>query len=367
MARAPKLEEERPPYDALDGVPLPRETSILVGHRAAEQTLLDAYRSGRMHHAWIVAGERGIGKATLAFRFARFVFAHPDPDAPEVAAAADLSAPEHPAARRVAVGAHGNLLHLQRDWNEKTGRHRTELLVESVRRIIPFLGSTASEEGWRVVIVDTADDMNPNAANAILKNLEEPPKRTLFLLLAERRGALIPTILSRSRTLGLDALSASETAEVVRAVAPDAAEGGDAGLAAALAGGSPRRFIELTRRNGVELYRLMRRAIEAGDRPSQFKLATLASDAASTAQFLDLFETYLSRRLHGVPEPGEGGSPPAVPLVSLAALWEKAAVSGLEVETYNLDRRQFVLDLLETAAADFRQAGTGKSGTPNRS
>ncbi len=361
MARAPKLEEEPPPHDALEGVPLPRETNILVGHRAAEQVLLDAYRSERMHHAWILAGERGIGKATLAFRFARFVFAHPDPSAPEVAAAADLSVPpEHPAARRVAVGAHGNLLHLTRDWNEKEKRYRTELRVPTVRRIIPFLGSTAGEGGWRVVIVDTADDMNISAANAILKNLEEPPKATLFLMLAERRGALLPTILSRSRTLHLEPLSPAETEEVVRMVAPGAAEGTDTRLAAALAGGSPRRFIELTRRGGVELYQLMRRGIEGGDRGAQFKLSTLASDAGGMQQFVDLFETYLSRRLRGLPEPG-GESPPPVPLVSLAALWEKAAVSGLEVETYNLDRRQFVLDLIETAAAAFRQAAIAKA------
>jgi DNA polymerase-3 subunit delta' len=358
VARAPKLEEERPPYDALDGVPLPRETTSLVGHRTAEQTLLDAYRSARLHHAWILSGERGIGKATLAIRFARFLFAHPDPATPEATSARDLSvSPDHPAGRRVAVGVHGNLLHLQRDWNEKTNRHRTELLVDSVRRITPFLGSTASEGGWRVVIVDTADDMNPNAANAILKNLEEPPKKTVFLLLAERRGALIPTILSRSRTLHLDPLSAAEAEAVVRAVAPDVAAGEETSLAAALAGGSPRRFIEVARQNGVELYRLMRRAIEAGDRPAQFKLASLASDAAGMKQFLDLFEGYLSRRLRGAPEPGGGESPAAVPLVTLAELWEKAAASGLEVEEYNLDRRQFVLDLVESAAAAFRQSG----------
>jgi DNA polymerase-3 subunit delta' len=352
MARAPKLEEERPPHDALEGVKLPRETTTLVGHQAAEQALLDAYRSGRMHHAWILAGERGIGKATLAFRIARFIFANPDPNAPGVTAADDLSVrPDHPSARRVAVGAHGNLLYLQRDGNEKSNRYFTELRVETVRRIIPFLGNTAAEAGWRVVIVDTADEMNPSAANAILKNLEEPPRNTLFLLIAERRGALLPTILSRARTLPLDPLSPAEIAEVVRIVAPDAGEGEGASLAAGLAGGSPRRFIELTRQNGVELYRLMRRAIEANDHPAQFRLTSLANDAVGMKQFLDLFEGYLSRRLRGMPEPGGDKNLPAVPLVTLTDLWEKAAVSGLEVEEYNLDRRQFVLDLLETAAA----------------
>lgn len=360
MARAPKvIEEERPPHDALEGVPLPRETTHLVGHRAAEQALLEAYRSGRMHHGWIIAGERGIGKATLAFRLARFILAHPDPASPEVAAAKNLFvAPEHPTARRIAIGAHGNLLHLQREWNEKQARYRSELVVESVRRIIPFLGTTAGEGGWRIVIVDPADDMNPSAANAILKNLEEPPQRTLFLLVAKSRGALLPTIRSRTRTLSLDPLSVSETEEVVRDLAPDIAEGKDAKIAAALAGGSPRRFIELVRRDGVELYRLMRDAIEARDRPAQFKLASFAGDAATMEQLLDLYEAYVSRRVRGLAEPIAPRELPPAPLVTWAELWEKAALSGREVEEYNLDRRQFVLDLLETSAAALRQSGT---------
>jgi DNA polymerase III subunit delta' len=359
MARAPKLEEERPPFDALEGVALPRQTTMLAGHHAAEAALLDAYRSGRMHHGWILAGERGIGKATLAFRLARFLFAHPDPTAADVQAASDLFVPaEHPASHRMAAGAHGNLLHLQRDWNERDKRYRTELSVESIRRITPFLGTTAGEGGWRVVIVDTADDMNRNAANAILKNLEEPPRRTLFLLITERRGSLLPTILSRCRTLHVEPLSTADTDAVVKAAAPDAGEGTDPELSAALAAGSPRRLIELRRQGGVELYRLMRDAIEKGDRPAQFKLATRAGDAAGMQQFLELFEGYLSRRIRGRSEPEAAEAAPALPLVTWAGLWEKATLSGGEVEEYNLDRRQFVLDLLETSAAAVRRPGS---------
>jgi DNA polymerase-3 subunit delta' len=355
LARAPKIEEERPPHDALDGVSLPRQTSAFVGHRDAEQSLLAAYRSGRMHHGWIIAGERGIGKATLAFRLARFMLAHPDPRSQEVATAKDLSiSPEHPVARRIATGVHGNLLHLQREWNDKRNRYRTELQVETIRRIIPFLGTTAGEGGWRIVIVDPADDMNPSAANAILKNLEEPPQRTLFLLVARSRGALLPTIRSRTRTLSLDPLSPADTLEVVRKVAPDLVKNEDAAVAGELSAGSPRRFIELMREDGVEIYCLMRKAIETNDRPAQFKLAGLASSASGTQQFLELFDGYLARRVKDLPEPVSAGQSPVVPLVTWAALWEKAAFTGREVETYNLDRRQFVLDLLETSAAVLR-------------
>ena len=358
MARAPKPVEERPPYDALEGVKLPRQTTILIGHGEAERALLDAYRSGRMHHGWILAGERGIGKATLAFRFARFLFAHPDPTASAIAAADDLSVEAgNKDARWLEIGAHPNLLYLQREFNEKRGRYQTQLPVDSVRRITPFLGTTAGEGGWRVVIVDPADDMNPSAANAILKNLEEPPRQTLFLLIAKRRGSLLPTILSRCRTLNLSPLSPEETEAAVRRAAPDLAEPGDAALAAELSGGSPRRFIELERQGGVDLYRLMREAIEGGQGDAQLALSGRASAAGVTEQFMDLYYGYLSRRVRGRAEPAGAPGPAAVPLVTWAELWEKAALSGQEVETYNLDRRQFVLDLLETSAAALRQPG----------
>ncbi len=358
MARAPKLEIERPPHDALEAVKLPRQTLSLVGHAQAERTLLDAYRSGRMHHGWILAGERGIGKATLAFRLARFAFAHPDPAAPEVAAAKDLSVPPgEPNAHWLEIGAHPNLLHLRREWDDRNSRYRSALSVEAIRRITPFLGTTAGEGGWRVVIVDPADDMTPSAANAILKNLEEPPRQTLFLLIARSRGALLPTILSRCRALNLAPLSAEETQAVVREAAPELTEGPDAPVAAALAGGSPRRFIELQRQEGVALYGLMRKAIEGGQGEAQLALSARAPTAAATEQLMDLFKGYLSRRVRGVPEPVGAADIPAAPLVRWAELWEKATLSGREVETYNLDRRQFVLDLLETSAAALRQPG----------
>jgi DNA polymerase-3 subunit delta' len=265
--------------------------------------------------------------------------------------------PDHPAARRVAIGVHPNLLYLQRDWDEKRGRYKTELSIEAVRRITPFLGTTAGEAGWRVVIVDPADDMSRSAANAILKNLEEPPRRTLLMLITRSRGALLPTILSRCRTLNLEPLTPAETAEVLANIAPDLAGAGEGGLAGALAGGSPRRLIELARNDGVALYRLMLAAIEAGEAQAQLRLAAIAGESAGWGQFMDLYEGYLSRRVRGLPEASEDARPPRVPLVTWAELWEKATLSGQEVETYNLDRRQFVLDLLESSAATLRQPG----------
>ncbi len=150
--------------------------------------LLDAYRSGRIPHAWLIGGPPGIGKATLAFRMARFVLAHPDPAAPAVQAAATLAvAPDHRVAGMIAAQSHPDLLVLERTLSD-TGKLRTVIRVDDARKVASFLGATAGLGGWRVVIVDAVDDLNAESANALLKGLEEPPARTLFLLVSHAPG-----------------------------------------------------------------------------------------------------------------------------------------------------------------------------------
>src|SRR5438552_4662122 len=157
-----------------DGIAHPRATTELFGHAEAERTLLDAYRSGRIPHAWLIGGERGVGKATLAYRMARFVLAHPDPATPAVQKATSLAVrPDHPVARRVAGQAHSDLLVLERVINEKTGKLFTETRVEEVRQSVSFFGSTAGEGGWRIAIVDPVEDLNRSGENALLKVIEE--------------------------------------------------------------------------------------------------------------------------------------------------------------------------------------------------
>src|ERR1700733_2702951 len=196
-------------------VPHPRETTDLFGHREAETALLSAYRSGRIPHAWLIGGAQGIGKATLAYRMARFVLAHHDPLSAAVQRAESLSVdPSDPNARRIAAEAHGGLLVLQRTANDK-GVLRTVITVDETRETIGFFGSTAAAEGWRVCIVDTVDELNANAANALLKTLEEPPRQSLFLLASHAPGRVLPTILSRCRRLSLRPLA---KADVIQAV-----------------------------------------------------------------------------------------------------------------------------------------------------
>src|SRR5258708_6125959 len=194
----------------------PRETSILAGHRDAEAALLNAYRSGRIPHAWLIGGAAGIGKATLAYRMARFVLAHRHPFGSDVQRAETLWVdPSGPVARHVAAGAHGGLLTLERTLNDR-GVMRTVITVDETRETISFFGSTAAVEGWRVCIVDTVDELNPNAANALLKILEEPPRQSLFLLVSHAPARVLPTIQSRCRKLALRPLAVDD---VIRAAA----------------------------------------------------------------------------------------------------------------------------------------------------
>src|SRR6201988_2991240 len=193
----------------------PRETSELFGHREAEMALLAAYRSGRIPHAWLIGGAQGIGKATLAYRMARFVLTHRHPHSPAVQRAQTLAVdPNDHVARQVAAGAHGGLRVLERGLNDR-GVLRTVITVDETRETISFSGSTAAVEGWRVCIVDTVDELNPNAANALLKILEEPPRQSLFLLVRHAPARVLPTILSRCRRLALRPLA---EADVIGAV-----------------------------------------------------------------------------------------------------------------------------------------------------
>ena len=224
----------------------PRETGALFGHSEAERALLDAYKGGRIPHAWLIGGPPGIGKATLAYRLARFVLAHPDPRLPAVQKATSLAVDaDNPVARRIAAQAQGDLLVLERVLNEQTGKLYTVIRVDDVRKAVPFFGSTAGEGGWRIAIVDAVDDLQREGANALLKVLEEPPPRTLLLLVSHAPGRELPTIRSRCRRLLLRRLSPDDVARAVAAATGRNADDVEIKDASAAAEGSVARAIGL--------------------------------------------------------------------------------------------------------------------------
>ncbi|MFW6027862.1 MAG: DNA polymerase III subunit delta', partial [bacterium] len=243
---------EIPESDRLEDFPHPRETLDLVGHEAEEALLAGIRAGGRMPHAWLICGPRRIGKATLAYRVARAVLRHGVGGGPEDS----LSVPgDDPVARRIAAQAHPDLLVLRRQWDEKLKRLKTTLNVDEVRRLNGFLAQHAGAGGWRVVIVDAADDMNANAANALLKLLEEPPQKALLLLIAHAPAKLLPTIRSRCRTLRLRPLTPEAVTEIVRRHAKEELSGEDAALLAYLARGSAGRALQLASHGGLEVYK----------------------------------------------------------------------------------------------------------------
>jgi DNA polymerase-3 subunit delta' len=331
--------------------PHPRETSVLFGHREAEAALLHAYKSGRIPHAWLLGGTQGIGKATLAYRMARFVLTHRNPLAPQAQRAETLAIdPNEAAARHIASGSHGSLLALERTANEK-GVLRTVITVDETRETISFFGSTAAVEGWRVCIVDTVDELNPNAANALLKFLEEPPQQSLFLLISHAPARVLPTILSRCRKLPMRPLA---TDDVIRAAAQATSrETSDPALAAAAAAseGSVAHALTLLGGDALKLQQRTAAMLENLPKVDPRELHALGealplSDRAALATFIDSVERWISERLRT-----DGRSNANLPrLARLAEVWEKIARAARDTQDYNLERKPLVFSVFSMLA-----------------
>jgi DNA polymerase-3 subunit delta' len=346
-------------YDAVENWPAPEERTEWFGDPATERTLLDAYRSGRMP-AWLIGGPKGIGKATLAYRFARFLLAHPDPAAEDVTAATDLSLPaNHPAFRKVMARSHPNLLVLERPFDERTHRHKSELTVDEIRRTVSFYGNTGGEDGWRIAIVDPADDMNASAANALLKVLEEPPSRALFLVVSHAPGRALPTIRSRCRRLDVAELP-PETIVAALEAGGGEAERSDLELAARLAEGSLRRAILLAEHGGIASYRALAALLSRLpdiDIPAMHAYADSITGRGNDDGwdgFRDLLAAWLNRRVRGESEPETGirlsPAAAAAPLERWAEVWENLRTSTALTDEYNLDRKRTVLTILMSLA-----------------
>ena len=234
-----------------------------MGHEAAENTLWTAYHGRRLGHAWLIAGQRGIGKATLAFRFARYLLANPEPSIEDGKRHANLAvAFDHPVFRRVAGAAHADLTTVERSANEKTGRLRGEITVADARKLPRFFASTAAEGGWRVAIVDCVEEMNRHAANSLLKILEEPPRKSLILLISNSLGGVLPTIRSRCRRLALRPLDPDLLRALVASRFPEISEFDGLALAR-LSSGSPGRAFPLAAAGGLAVYREMVALLES--------------------------------------------------------------------------------------------------------
>ncbi|HUN98765.1 MAG TPA: DNA polymerase III subunit delta' [Bradyrhizobium sp.] len=324
----------------------PRETTELFGHREAEAALLNAYRSGRIPHAWLIGGAHGIGKATLAYRMARFVLSHGSPLSDDVGHAETLRVdPSDPVSRLVTTGAHGGLLTLERSLNDK-GVMRTVITVDETRETISFFGSTAAVGGWRVCVVDTVDELNPNAANALLKVLEEPPQRSLFLLVSHAPARVLPTILSRCRKLSLRPLAVDDVIHAASRAADLAVDDPALVEAAEAAEGSVARALTLLGGDALKLQQRTAALLSTLPRLDPRELHALGdalggSDRVALTAFVDSVDRWVSERLRT--DARDNANLPR--LARLAEVWEKINRAARDTETYNLERKPLVFSV----------------------
>lgn len=365
MARAAaraELDEPPPEADRVPGAPHPRETGRVIGHDAAVAEFVEAAASQRLHHAWLLTGPRGVGKASFAWAAARWLLA----DAP--GPALDVP-PDDPAARRIRALAEPRLALVRRPWDDKAGRLRAEITVDEIRKLLSFFHLSAAAGGRRVAIVDAADEMNTAAANALLKMLEEPPKGAVIFLIAHQPARLLPTIRSRCRVLRLSPLSPEDMAEVL--AGQDAP--GDPAALAALSGGSAGEALRLAGQDGLDVYAqivALMASLPRMDRPAAARLADRAGVRPGAegdpfdlvVTLLDLFLSRAARAgLMGPPlpeaAPGEGAllarlSPDAGAARGWAAAQAELSARARHGRAVNLDPAALVMDMLVTLSRE---------------
>lgn len=328
-----------PTHDELEGVPQPFVTPQLFGHREAFAEMIEAARSGRMHHAWLMQGPAGIGKATAAFAMARLLAgaATLDDDDATVAFRTD-----DPVFRQIAVGSLPGLIHITRPAVERGTGYRTQITVEEVRRLGRFFHATASREGWRIAIVDPADDLNRSAANALLKLLEEPPARSLFLLVNHTPGRLLPTIRSRCRLARFQPLDAADMQRALAAFG-HGLDAEEAATIVAAADGSVRHALMLATHGGVEIGQTLERLLGAHEADVNATMGlidqlTLKGREASYDLFLAGLLASIARESERQLEAGNLGAAAAH-----AELWQDESRRLGEAAAFNLDRKQMAM------------------------
>ncbi|RUP10900.1 DNA polymerase III subunit delta' [Hyphomicrobium sp.] len=361
MARAPLAAETEvlPEADRLDDFPHPRETRALYGQEGAQSIFAEALAGDRMHHAWLLSGPAGVGKATLAYQVAKAALA--EPEERDLFGQGLAIEPDSRTDRQVRALSHPSLMIIRRPFDQKTKRFPQSIPIDEVRKVKNFLAHSATGQGRRVVIVDTADELNQNAANALLKSLEEPPSRTIFLMTTSAPGRLLATIRSRCRTIQMGPLAESDlkraAAQALTAAGKAVPEQHEWETLAPLAEGSVGRALVLLGGGGLSLQSRIDQVLSSLPRLDLKTVHALSDELQPAAQdrkfqlFMDLLQTSLARLISAAatgkgPERdvqlakrliGEGR------LATFAELWETLAREKADVVSLNLDRKSLIL------------------------
>ena len=341
-----KEKDETEEGDRFPGAPHPRERTELFGHAETEAAVAAAFAQDRLPHAWLIGGLEGIGKATLAYRIARFVLSNPDRGAQSLHVPAD-----HPASRQIAASAHPDLLVLHR-IAEEGKKLPSEIPVTQARKSVGFFGSTAAYGGYRVCIVDSIDEMNRYGANALLKVLEEPPPRSLLLIVAHTPGRVLATIRSRCQRLMLRPLSTADVTRTLQSLAPEMEDLPEAQIpqAAEASGGSVRHALALLMGEGLEVRNLTREALArlpATDGLALHALGDRMAGDEGLAVFAETVEDWLADAARGPAERER--------LARYAETWEKVRRAAAETEVFRLDRRPLVFQVFAMLAEATRR------------
>jgi DNA polymerase-3 subunit delta' len=356
-----------PDSDRLEGAPHPRETGTLFGHAAPEAEFLQAFTSGRVHHAWMLTGPKGVGQATLAWRLAQFLLATPEDDGGMFAAPPPTSLdidPANPVARRLLQLAEPRHFLLRRGLNDKETGLSQVISVDEVRKMKSFFALSAADGGRRTAIIDSLDETNTAAANALLKLLEEPPANVTLFLIAHQPARLLPTIRSRCRELRLTPLNPQDLADALTQAGGDIAPKDRTALAE-LSGGSVGEAFRLTNLEGIKLYTALIRlfsTLPRLDRPQALTLAELAG-ARGAAETFDLLVTLIDLFLARLARFGATGDTPPeaapgeaqllhrlAPLPQAARAWAELAQTlsarARRGKAVNLDPAALLMDML---------------------
>jgi DNA polymerase-3 subunit delta' len=351
----------------MTGPATPLHIRKLIGHDDAWASVSDAWESGRFAHAWLITGPKGIGKASFAFTLAKAILSTPAASNGLFAEAGAGAKPKlsrdldgnSPVLHRIESSAHPDILVVEKGWSDdKQTKRRTEIVIDDVRAVGSFLSMTPAEGGWRVVVVDAVDEMNRNAANALLKNLEEPPKNTVLLLVAHNPGRLLPTIRSRCRRLSLMPLSETEMEEGLTRHLPESSAQRCQNLAR-LAQGSLGEAISLAEMDGDSMAAEISALLEYWPKLNIPQVLEFASKVSADPERFRLFSVLLGdwlantmKRGAGVTVPGYGNTfVQSVPLEQWFEVWEKVSELFRKTDAVNLDRRQVVISVFHAVVS----------------